>query len=165
MSSHLQSGNPSSGPIPLPLDPLPIYELNQARRRRVSAELEALSECKSRSSQAFLEWPTVEGLEAFVEKKVEFADMMEDMIEFARSVVREQLVYVEAKQRAAKRAEELRLQEFHRALEHMDPAEAEAAQQAERERALRLQKEREARAAELEAEIALIRARVRQEYS
>ena len=59
-------------------------------------------------------------------------------------VFREQRVYYETKEeRAATLAEERRLQEFQRALEHMDPAEAEAARQAERERSLRLE-EREA---------------------
>jgi hypothetical protein len=110
-------------------------------------------------STAYLEWPTVEGLEAFVEKKVEYNEMMEHMIEFFRTAAHEHRVYAEAKRRAAKLAEERRLQEFQRALEGMNPAEAEAALQAERERALRLQKEREARAAALDAKIERARAR------
>jgi hypothetical protein len=75
----------------------------------------------------------VEGLEAFVEKKVEYNEMMENMIEFFRTAAHEHRVYAEAKGRAAKLAEERRLQEFQRALEGMDPAEAEAGLQAERE--------------------------------
>jgi len=78
---------------------------------------------------AFLECPTVEGLEAFVEKKAEFSEMMAEMIGFYRAVTREQHAYLDAQQRAAERAEERRLQEFQRALERMDPEEAEAAQQ------------------------------------
>jgi hypothetical protein len=110
-------------------------------------------------STAFLEWSTVENLEAFVEKKVEYNQMMDDMIEFFRTAAHEHRVYAEAKRRAAKLAEERRLQELQRALEGMNPAEAEAALQAERERALRLQKEREARTAAMDAKIERARAR------
>jgi hypothetical protein len=101
----------------------------------------------------------VEGLEAFVEKKVEYNEMMENMIEFFRTAAHEHRVYAEAKGRAAKLAEERRLQEFQRALEGMNPAEAEAALQAERERALRFQKERETRAAALDTKVERARAR------
>lgn len=95
----------------------------------------------------------MEGLEAFVEKKAEYNDMMQEMIGDYRAVIHEQRVCVEALRRAADRAEEYRLQEFQRALERMDPAEAEAAQRAERERAFLIQKQHEARAAALSAEI------------
>ena len=118
----------------------------------------------SESPLAFLEWPTVEGLEAFVEKRVEYGDMMQDHVSDVQAVIREQLVYVQGLNRSAKLAEERRLQEFRRALERMDPAEAEAAQQAERERSLRIQKEREARAAALDAEWARIRAGIQAKY-
>jgi hypothetical protein len=102
-------------------------------------------------------------LEAFVEKKTEYNKMMGDMITDVEAVIREQLVIVEGIKRSAKLAEERRLQEFRRALEHMSPAEAEAAQQAERERSLRLQKEREARAAALDAGWARVKAQIRVE--
>ena len=113
---------------------------------------------------AFLEWPTVEALEAFVEKKVEYDDMMQQHVSDVQAVLREQLVFVQGLNRTAKLAEERRLQEFQCALERMDPPEAEAAQQAERERSLRLQKERGARAAALDAEWARIRAGIRAKY-
>lgn len=106
----------------------------------------------------------MEGLEAFVEKKVEYNEMMENMIEFFRTAAHEHRVYAEAKGRAAKLAEERRLQEFQRALEGMNPAEAEAALQAERERALRFQKERETRAAALDAKVERARARYLEKY-
>jgi hypothetical protein len=112
---------------------------------------------------AFLEWPTVDGFEAFVKKRVEYGEMMEDHVADLRAVVREQLVFAEGLERAAELAEERRLQEFQRALERMDPVEAEAARRAERERACRLQKEYVARLAELDAEFARVRARVRAE--
>ena len=76
----------------------------------------------------------------------------------------EHRVYADAKGRVAKLSEERRLQEFQRALEGMDPAEAEAALQAERERALRLQKERDAQAAALDAKIERARARYVEKY-
>jgi hypothetical protein len=184
MSSHSQTTScTSSDGIPLPPNPTPIFELNQARRAKVAAELESLRSGKrrnrifaksthrrTRSSSsdailtAFLEWPTVEGLEAFVEKKVEYNEMMEDMIEFFRTAAHEHRVYAEAKGRAAKLAEERRLQEFQRALESMNPAEAETALQVERECALRLQKEREARAVALDAKIEHARARYLEKY-
>ena len=106
----------------------------------------------------------MEGLEAFVEKRVEYGEMMEDHVEDVQAVIREQLVFVQGLKRAAKLAEERRLQEFQRALERMDPAEAEAAQQTERERSLRLQKESEARTAAMDAKWARIRARIRAKY-
>ena len=105
----------------------------------------------------------MEGLEAFVEKRVEYGEMMEDHVSDLHAVIREQIVFVEGLERAAKLAEERRLQEFRRALERMSPAEAEIAQQAERERSLRLQKEREARNAAWDAEWARERARIRAE--
>ena len=105
----------------------------------------------------------MDGLEAFVEKRVEYGDMMEDHVSDVEAVIQEQLVFVEGLERAAKLAEERRLLEFQRALERMGPAEAEAARRAERERAFRLQRESVARVAELEAEWARIRARVRAE--
>ncbi|KAI0275955.1 hypothetical protein BGY98DRAFT_1098499 [Russula aff. rugulosa BPL654] len=158
MSSHSQTPiGPSTDGIPLPPDPTPIFELNQAKRAKLAAELESLR-------SAYLEWPTVEGLEAFVEKKVEYNEMMENMIEFFRTAAHEHRVYAEAKGRAAKLAEERRLQEFQRALEGMNPAEAEAALQAERERALRFQKERETRAAALDAKVERARARYLEKY-
>ena len=154
MSSHSQTTNgPSSDGIPLPPDPTPIFELNQARRTKVAAELESLRSgmCRNRIfakrvlidaharhhltqfffPTAYLEWPTVERLEAFVEKKVEYNEMMEDMIEFFRTAAHEHRVYAEAKERAAKLAEERHLQELRRSLEGMNPAEAEAALRAE----------------------------------
>ena len=114
---------------------------------------------------AFLEWPTLEGLEAFVEKKAEFNDMMRDHIVDLQEVTRERLVIAQGLERAAKVAEERRFQEFQRALEHMDPVEAEVAHRAERERAFRLQREREARVAELNVKFARARARLRAKYS
>jgi hypothetical protein len=105
----------------------------------------------------------VDGLEAFVEKRVEYGEMMEDHLADIQSVIREQLVFVEGLERAADLAEERRLQEFRQALERMNPVEAEAARKAERERTLRLQREYVARVAELDAEWARIRARGRAE--
>ena len=88
--------------------------------------------------------------------------MMEDHVADLEAVVQEQLVLVEGLERTAELAEERRLQEFQRALERMDPAEAEAARRAERERASRLQREYVARLAELDAEFARIKAHVRE---
>ena len=85
-------------------------------------------------------------------------------VEFTQTAVHEHRVYSEAKGRAAKLAEERRLQEFQRALEGMNPAEAEAALRAERERALRLQKEREARAASLDSKVERARAPYLEKY-
>lgn len=107
----------------------------------------------------------MEGLEAFVEKKAEFNEMLRDHAIDLQAVAREELEISQGLERAAEVAEERRLQEFQRALERMDPVEAEAARRAERERAFRLQREREARLAELDAEFARIRARVRAKYS
>jgi predicted metal-dependent hydrolase len=99
----------------------------------------------------------LEGLEVFIEKKVEYDEMMEDHVSDLEAVIQEQLVFMGGVKRAAKLAEERRLQEFQRALERMSPAEAEAARRAERERALRRQKRYEARLAELDAKWASIR--------
>jgi len=157
MSSHSQTTNAqSSDVIPSPAPPVDIFELNQARRTKVTKELEA-------RRSAFQVWPTIEGLEAFAEKKIEYGEMMEDHVADLQTVVREQFVIVEGLERGAKLAEERRLQEFQRALERMDPVEAEAARRAERERAFRVQREYEARLAELDAEFARIKARVRAE--
>jgi hypothetical protein len=90
--------------------------------------------------------------------------MMEDHVADLQAVIREQLVLVGGLKRAAKLAEERRLQELQRALERMDPEEAEAARRAERERALRRQRRYEAKLAELDAEFAQIKARVREEF-
>ena len=89
--------------------------------------------------------------------------MMQDHVADLRAVIREQLVIAEGLERAANLAEERHLQEFQRALERMNPAEAEAARRAERERVLRRQREYEAKLAELDAESARVRARVRAE--
>jgi hypothetical protein len=105
----------------------------------------------------------LEGLEAFAEKRVEYSEMMEDHVADLEAVIQEQLVLVERLDKAANLAEERRLQELQRALERMDPTEAEAAQKAERERALRRQRRYEAKLAELDAEFAQIQARVRAE--
>ena len=107
----------------------------------------------------------MEGLEAFVEKKTEYNDLVNEVLGHYEAFTREHIAYVTALQRAKALAEERRLQEFHHALESMSPAEAEAALQAERERALRLEKEREIKAAKLDAEIARETARVREKYS
>ena len=107
----------------------------------------------------------MERLAAFVEKRVEYNEMMEDQVEFSRMAAHEQRVYDEGIERAAMLAEERRLQEFQRALERMNPAEAEAARQTERERSLRLQKEREARAVALDASIARERARIQAKFT
>jgi hypothetical protein len=51
MSSHSQTTSGlSSDIIPLPPDPTPIFELNQARRAKAAAELESLrsGECRNR---------------------------------------------------------------------------------------------------------------------
>ena len=117
----------------------------------------------SKPPAAFLELPTLEGLEAFVEKRVEYGEMMEDHVGDLEAVIQEQLVLVEGLERAAKLAEDRRLQEFQQALERMNPAEAEAARKAEQGRASHFQREYVARLAELDAEWASIRARVRAE--
>jgi hypothetical protein len=103
-------------------------------------------------------------LEAFVEKKAEFHGLIEEAIGNLQVSTREQIAYVAALQRRVDAAEERRIQEFHRALENMSPAEAEAARQAERERALALEKKREIIVAELDAKIARGKARVREQY-
>ncbi len=106
----------------------------------------------------------MEGLEAFAEKKVNYGEMMDDHVADLQAVILEQRVIVDGLKRAAELAEEHRLQEFQRALEQMDPVEAEAAQRAERERALLVQREYEARLAELNAKCARERARVRAKF-
>jgi hypothetical protein len=68
---------------------------------------------------AFLDWPTVEGLEAFAEKKVEYGEMMEDHVTDLQVVIWEQRIIVDGLRRAAELAEEHRLQEFQRDLERM----------------------------------------------
>lgn len=90
--------------------------------------------------------------------------MMEDHVADLQTFLREEIVIAEGLERGAKLAEERRLQDFQRALERMDPVEAEAARRAERERAFRVQREYEARLAELDAEFARIRSRVRAEF-
>jgi hypothetical protein len=101
-------------------------------------------------------------LEAFVEKKTEFNTMMEEMIGDCNAFTYELIVYVGAWERANARAKEGRRQEFQRALERMDPAEAEAAQRAESARRLRVQRENEILAAAFDIRIARIRATVRE---
>jgi hypothetical protein len=114
---------------------------------------------------AFLEWPTIEGLEAFVKKQTVFNEMMGDHIADLQAVTREQLAIAAAERNAAKLAEERRLQEFQRALERMDPAEAEVARRAERERPFHIQRQIAARAAAFEDMWAPERARIRAKYS
>jgi hypothetical protein len=104
-------------------------------------------------------------LEAFVEKKTEYNEMMGDHIADLQAVTREQIVIVEARERAAKVAEEHRLREFQRGLERMDPAEAEAARRAERERPFHVQRRIAARAAAMEDEWIRERDRVRATFS
>jgi len=158
ISFHSQTTcGPSSDVTPSPAPPIVRLRLNQARRAKVNGELEALR-------SAFLEWPTLERLETFVEKKTEFNEMIQDHIVDVQAVTREQRVIAQGLERAAQVAEEHRFQEFQRAIEHMDPVEAEAARRAERERASLLQREREARVAEFDAEFARIRARIRAKY-
>jgi hypothetical protein len=179
MTSHPQNAkNQSSHAIPSPARPVDIFDLNQSRRAKVTNELQTLRSgtlskwfelysCEILTYTflaAFLEWPTIEGLEAFAEKKTEYGEMMEDHVADLQTVLREQFVIVKRLERGAKLAEERRLQEFQRALESMGPVEAEAARRAERERAIRVQREYEARLAELDAEFARIDARVREEY-
>jgi hypothetical protein len=177
MSPHPQTTSGPPSKLKPPSSPTVIFELNQARRKKVTRELEALrsgtcpkfSELDFREtltqtlSAAFLEWPTSERRETFAEKKVEYDEMMDDHVTDLEAVIREQIVFIQGKKRAAKLAEERRLQEFQRALERMDPAEAEAARSAERERAFRLQRQSMARLAELDAKWASIRDGVRAE--
>jgi hypothetical protein len=112
----------------------------------------------------FLEWPTVEGLEAFAEKKFEYDDMMDDHAADLEAVIQKQLAVVEGMEREAKLAEERRVKEFQRALERMDPVEAEAARRAERERPFHLQRQIAARAAAFDAECSREIARIRAKY-
>lgn len=181
MSSHSQTAHDqSSDVIPSPAPPVDIFELNQATRVKVTKELEArrkgtlfvFPKCLELDFREiltyiflaeYLEWPTIEGLEAFAEKKIEYGEMMEDHVADLQTVLREQFVIVEGLERSAKLAEERRLQEFERALERMNPVEAEAARGAEQERASRFQREYETRLAELDVDFARIKARVRAE--
>lgn len=158
MSSNSQTtSGPSSGVISSPTPPIMIFELNQARRAKVTRELEALR-------SAFLEWPTVEGLEAFAEKEIEYGEMMDNHAEDLDAVIEKQLTVFEGLERQAKLTEERRVKEFQRALEHMDPVEAEAARRAERERPFHLQRRIAARAAAFDAEWSREVARVRAKY-
>ena len=91
--------------------------------------------------------------------------MMDDHVADLSAVIREQMVIEEELDRAAQLAEERRLQEFQRALERMDPAEAEAARRAERERPFHIQRQIAARAAAYEDEWAPQRARIEAKYS
>jgi hypothetical protein len=104
-------------------------------------------------------------LEAFVEKKTEYNEMMADHIADLQAVTREQIVIVEEWERGAKLAEERRLQEFQCALESMDPVEAEAARRAERERPFHFQRRLAAQAAVMEDEWIRERDRVRATFS
>jgi hypothetical protein len=103
-------------------------------------------------------------LEAFVEKKTEFNGLIDEVLGHLEAFTSEHIAYVDALQRRADVAEERRIQEFHRALENMSPAEAEAARQAERERTLSREKKREMIVAELDAEIAREIALLREKY-
>lgn len=107
----------------------------------------------------------MEGFEAFVEKRIEYGEMMDDHVADLSAVIREQIEIAEKLDKAAKLAEERRLQEFQRALERMDPAEAQAARRAERERPFHVQRRIAARAAAFEDEWAPERARIRAKYS
>lgn len=106
----------------------------------------------------------MEGFEAFVEKRMEYGEMMDSHVADLTAVIREQIAIAEEGDRAAKLAEERRVQEFQRALEHMDPAEAEAARRVERERPFHLQRQIAARAAAYEDEWAPERERIRAKY-
>ena len=107
----------------------------------------------------------MEGFEAFVEKRMEYGEMMDSHVADLSVAIREQMVIAEELSRAAKLAEERRLQEFQRALEQMDPAEAEAARRAERERPFHRQRRIAARAAAFEDKWALERDRIRAKYA
>ena len=107
----------------------------------------------------------MEGFEAFVEKRMEYGEMMDGHVADLKAVIREQIVIVEELDRADKLAEERRLQEFQRALERMDPTEAEAARRTERERPFHRQRQIAARAAALEDGWAPERARIQAKYA
>ena len=107
----------------------------------------------------------MEGFEAFVEKRLEYGRMMDDHVAYLGVVIKEQMVIEEELHRAAKLAEDRRLQEFQRALERMNPAEAEAARRAERERPFHIQRQIAARAAAYEDQWAPERARIRAKYA
>jgi hypothetical protein len=116
------------------------------------------------SLTGFLEWPTVEGLEAFAEKEVEYGEMMDDHAADLEAVIEKQLSVVERLEREAKLAEERRVKEFQCALERMGPVEAEAARRAERERPFHIQRRIAARAAAFDAECSREIARIRAKY-
>jgi hypothetical protein len=183
MSFNSQTtSDPSSGAIPSPAPPIGIFELNQARRAKVTRELEALRSGTSSLCPepllldftkrlpscsfptGFLERPTVEGLEAFAEKKIEYGEMMDDHAADLEAVIQRQLAVFEGLERKAKIAEERRVKEFQCALEHMSPAEAEAARRAERERPFHIQRRIAARAAAFDAECSREIARIRAKY-
>ena len=103
-------------------------------------------------------------MEAFVEKKAEFNGLVNEVLGQFQVFTREHIAYVGALQKRVDAAEERRIQELHRALESMSPAEAEAARQAERERILGREKKREIIVAELDAKIARGKARIREKY-
>jgi hypothetical protein len=96
---------------------------------------------------------------------MEYGEMMDGHVADLSAAIREQIVIAEKLDRAAELAEERRLQEFQRALEHMDPVEAEAARRAERERPFHLQRQIAARAAAFEDDWAPERARIRAKYA
>ena len=56
--------------------------------------------------QVFREWPTVEALEVFVEKRIEYGEPMNDHAADLDAVIEKQLGVVEALERNAKLAEE-----------------------------------------------------------
>jgi hypothetical protein len=90
--------------------------------------------------------------------------MMDDHAEDLDAVIEKQLTVFEGLERQAKLAEERRVKEFQRALEHMNPVEAEAARRAERKRPFHLQRRIAARAAAFDAECSREIARVRAKY-
>ncbi len=90
--------------------------------------------------------------------------MMDDHVADLDAVIREQVEIAKKMDIAAKLAEERRFQEFKRALERMDPAEAEAARRTEQERPFILQRQIAARAAAFEDEWAPERERIRAKY-
>ena len=102
-----------------PAPPIGIFELNQARRAKVTRELEALrigTLCilvgfhKTRSLMFiptdFLEQPTIDRLEAFADKKIEYGEMMDDHAADLDAVIEKQLAVVEVLERNAQLAEE-----------------------------------------------------------
>ena len=106
----------------------------------------------------------MEGLEAFAEKRIEYGEMMDDHADDLEAVIQKQVAAVERLERGAKLVEECRVKEFQRALERMDPVEAEAARRAERERPFHLQRQIAAQAAAFDAECSREVARIRAKY-